>query len=391
MGSMSGMNGMSTGSSSSGRGGLASRLMLAQVLVLGASVVTAAVVAAIVGPPLFHEHLLEAGLAPDSPLLAHVEQAYRDASLVSLAVALVISLACAAAVTWYVTRRMQAPLGALSNAAREVSRGHFGARVGPLGAGTEFDELRQAFNLMASQLEQTEDTRRRLLSDLAHELRTPIATLTVYCEGLRDGVTTWSAETERVMTDQTERLARLAADLDDVSRAEEGRLTLELSATPVRELIWSGAQAKREAFARQGVKLDVRAAEAPDVRVQADSRRVGQVLDNLLGNALRHTPRGGAVQLFARAVTEAVEIVVADTGDGMSADQLPHVFERFYRGDTARDRDRAGSGLGLTISRAIADAHGGSLVASSPGPGRGSTFILTLPVARIASSDGSGR
>ena len=187
-----------------------------------------------------------------------------------------------------------------------------------MGAGTEFDELGHAFNLMASQLEQTEDTRRRLLSGLAHELRTPIATLTVYCEGLRDGVTTWNAETERVMTEQTERLARLAADLDEVSRAEEGRLALELSPTPVRELIWSAAQAKREAFARQGVELDVRADAAPDVNVAADPRRVGQVLDNLLANALRHTPPGGSVRLFARAVHDAVEIVVADTGDGMS-------------------------------------------------------------------------
>jgi signal transduction histidine kinase len=354
--------------------------MLAQVLVLGASVVTAGAVAAIVGPPLFHQHLLEAGQVPDSPQLAHIEQAYRDASLVSLAVALVIALVCAAAVTWYVTRRLQAPLGALASAAREVSRGHLGARVGPLGAGTEFDELGHAFNLMASQLEQTEDTRRRLLSDLAHELRTPIATLTVYCEGLRDGVTTWNAETERVMTEQTERLARLAADLDEVSRAEEGRLAMDLSPTPVRELIWSAAQAKREAFARQGVELDVRADTAPDVTVAADPRRVGQVLDNLLANALRHTPPGGSVRLFARAVHDAVEIVVADTGDGMSTDQLPHVFERFYRGDTARDRERGGSGLGLTISRAIADAHRGSLVASSPGPGQGSTFTLALPL-----------
>ena len=388
---MSGVSDMSTGSSLPGRAGLASRLMLAQVLVLGASVVTAGAVAAVVGPPLFHQHLLEAGETPDSPQLAHIEQAYRDASLLSLAVALLIALACAAAVTWYVTRRMQAPLDALANAAREVSRGHLGARVGPLGAGTEFDELGHAFNLMASQLEETEDTRRRLLSDLAHELRTPIATLTVYCEGLRDGVTTWNADTERVMTEQTERLARLAADLDDISRAEEGRMALELAPTPVRELLWSAAQARREAFARQGVELDVRADASADVHVEADPRRVGQVLDNLLANALRHTPQGGAVQLFARGVHDAVEIVVADTGDGMSEDQLPHVFERFYRGDTARDRDRGGSGLGLTISRAIADAHGGSLVADSPGPGQGSTFTLMLPVAGIASSDGSGR
>ncbi len=363
-----------------GRGrGLASRLMFAQVLVLLASVLTAAVVAAFVGPPLFHQHLLEAGHAPNSPELAHIEEAYSDASLVSLGVALVIALACAAAVTWHVTGRMRAPLSALADAAREVSRGHLGARVDASGSGVEFDELGRAFNLMASRLEQTEDTRRRLLSDLAHELRTPIATLTVYCEGLRDGVTTWSADTERVITEQTQRLARLAADLDDVSRAEEGRLALDVSPTPVRDLMWSAVQARREDFAQEGVELVADDAAAARSQVEVDPRRIGQVLDNLLANALRHTPRGGSVRLSALAVGDSVEISVADTGDGIDTDQLLHVFERFYRGDSARDRQRAGSGLGLTISRAIADAHRGSLVADSDGPGQGSTFTLTLP------------
>ncbi|MDC5696855.1 HAMP domain-containing histidine kinase [Intrasporangium calvum] len=371
---------MRSSTSAGVRVGLAPRLMLAQVLVLGASVITAGLVAAFVGPPLFHHHMLQAGHGPNTPELAHIEEAYRAASFVSLGVALVIALVCAAAVTWYVTRRLQAPLGALSRAAREVSRGHLGARVGEFGSGAEFEELGRAFNLMATQLEQTEDTRRRLLSDLAHELRTPIATLTIYCEGLRDGVTTWDDDTERVMTQQTQRLARLAADLDDVSRAEEGRLALERSPTSVRDLLWSAGQARREAFAREGIEFIGEVEECPDVDVDVDPRRMGQVLDNLLANALRHTHHGGSVRLSAQVVADAVEISVSDTGDGIPAEQLPHVFERFYRGDTARDRDRGGSGLGLTISRAIADAHQGSLVASSPGPGKGSTFTLSLPV-----------
>jgi signal transduction histidine kinase len=375
---------MRTGLSIGNRRGLAPRLMLAQALVLGASILTAGVVALVVGPPIFHEHMLEAGHAPSSAELLHSEEAYRDASIISLGVALVIALACAAAVTWYVTRRLQAPLGALAEVAQDVSRGHLGARVVDFGPGIEFDELGHAFNLMASQLEQTEETRRRLLSDLAHELRTPIATLTVYCEGLRDGVTEWDSDTERVFTEQTERLARLAADLDDISRADEGRLALELSPTPVRDLIWSAVQSRREAFARQDVELVADAEDGAEAEVDVDPRRLGQVLDNLLSNALRHTPPGGSVRLSARSVDESVEIAVADTGDGMIAEQLVHVFERFYRADAARDRDRGGSGLGLTISRAIADAHGGSLVADSAGPGRGSTFTLTLPRWRPA-------
>jgi signal transduction histidine kinase len=360
--------------------GLASRLMLAQVLVLVASILTAGLVALFVGPPLFHEHLLASGHTADSPELVHIEQAYRDASVVSLGVALVIALVCAAGVTWYVTRRLQAPLVVLTDAARELSRGHLSTRVPESGSGTELDTLGGAFNLLAGQLEQTEDTRRRLLSDLAHELRTPITTLKLCWEGLRDGVTTWDERTDRVMTEQTDRLARLSEDIDDVSRAEEGRMVLERDVVPVGELIWSASQAQREAFSRGGVNLVADAESAPGVAVNVDRRRMGQVLDNLLGNALRHTPTGGSVRLFARQNADEIEMVVADTGEGISADQLAHVFERFYRGDTARDRDRGGSGIGLTISRAIVDAHGGGLTASSDGPGSGATFTIALPV-----------
>ena len=353
--------------------------MFAQVLVLVASILTAGLVALLVGPPLFHEHLLEAGHAANSPELTHIEAAYRDASVVSLGVALVIALVCAAAVTWWVTRRLQAPLGELTSAAKELSRGHLNTRVEASGSGVEFDTLGSAFNLMASQLEQTEDTRRRLLSDLAHELRTPIATLKLYCEGLRDGVTIWDEDTERVMSDQTDRLARLAEDIDDVSRAEEGRIALERSLISVSDLIWSVGQAKREAYAQHGVNLVADSDSGAGLSVEVDRRRLGQVLDNLVGNALRHTPAGGTVQVFARRMGAEVEIVVSDTGDGIPAEQLSHVFERFYRGDTARDRDHGGSGIGLTISRAIADAHGGSLVAHSAGRGTGATFTVTLP------------
>lgn len=361
--------------------GLASRLMLAQVLVLVASILTAGLVALFVGPPLFHQHLLESGHSDDSPELVHIEQAYRDASVVSLGVALIIALVCAAAVTWYVTRRLQAPLVVLTDAARELSRGHLATRVPESGSGTELNALGGAFNLMAGQLEQTEDTRRRLLSDLAHELRTPITTLKLCCEGLRDGVTPWDERTDRVMTEQTDRLARLSEDIDDVSRAEEGRMALEKDVVPVGELVWSASQTQREAFTRRGVNLVAEAESAPGVAVFVDRRRMGQVLDNLLGNALRHTPEGGSVRLFARQTSNEVEIVIADTGEGIPPHQLAHVFERFYRGDTARDRDRGGSGIGLTISRAIVDAHGGGLTASSDGSGRGATFTVALPVS----------
>lgn len=373
------MNAVSAPRPATGRS-LATRLLLAQGLVLVASILTAALVAAVVGPPLFHQHLIEAGHSPHAPELTHIERAYRDASVISLGVALVIALACALSVTWYLTRRIQRPLTLLTDAAREMSGGHYTTRVAVAGAGPELSSLGDAFNAMAARLESTEDTRRRLLSDLAHELRTPIATIGAYLDGLEDGVARWGPDTAHVMRDQTDRLVRLAEDIDDVSRAEEGRLVLEKSPYPVDDLLYAASRAVASTFAEKGVALITIPTPATLV-IDVDRERFAQVLGNLLGNALRHTPRDGTVTVFAEGTDRSVVVTVTDTGEGMAVEQLPHVFERFYRGDNARDRGSRGSGIGLTISKAIVDAHGGTLTASSPGVGLGSTFVVTLPTS----------
>jgi signal transduction histidine kinase len=357
---------------------LGTRLLLAQGIVLVASILTAGLVAAIVGPPLFHEHLIEAGHAPHSPELTHIERAYRDASAISLGVALLIALAGALAVTWYLTQRLQRPVTTLTDAAQEMSSGHYATRVAIAGAGPELNSLADAFNAMAARLEATEDTRRRLLSDLAHELRTPIATIGAYLDGLEDGVAEWGPETAAVMRGQTDRLVRLAEDIDDVSRAEEGRLVLEKSRHSVHDLMYAASRAVAAAFAEKGVALITVPAPASLV-IDVDRERFAQVLGNLLGNALRHTPRAGTVTVFAEGAGGVVAVTVADTGEGMTDEELPHVFERFFRGDHARDRASRGSGIGLTISKAIIDAHGGTLTAASAGIGQGSTFVVSLP------------
>lgn len=358
---------------------LATRLLLAQGLVLTASILTAGLVASLLGPTLFHQHLLEAGHSADSPELEHIELAYREANLASLGLALLTALLCALVVAWYLTRRIQRPLVALTHAAEEMSSGRYQTRVAASGAGPELDTLASAFNTMAERLERIEDTRRRLLSDLAHEMRTPIATLGAYLEALEDGVRELDRATWQVLDDQTSRLRKLAEDIDDVSRAEEGRLQLDLEPHRVDDLLDSAAQVARGRYAAKGVAL----VSGPrcGLTLTADGERLGQVLANLLDNALRHTPPGGTVTLHGEAVGDRARLVVADDGEGIPAEQLPHVFERFYRGDTSRDRARSGSGIGLTISRAIADAHGGTLEAASDGPGAGATFSLTLPRA----------
>ncbi len=359
---------------------LATRLMLAQLGVLVASVATAAVVAFLVGPPIFHEHLLRAGGDLTDGERLHVERAYLDASLVSLGVAFLVALAAAGLVTWMLAGRLRRPLTELSSAAREVARGRYARRVEPGGAGAELDELATSFNTMAARLEVVEDTRRRLLTDLAHEMRTPLATCTAYLEALDDGVTTWGPDASAVLGQQVDRLARLAADIDDVSRAEEGRLSLDLRRVPVGRLLDAGVATMRARFAEKGVRLRVTTDPAADVFVRVDAQRIGQVLGNLLDNALRHTARGKSVTIAPRVDGYEVVVTVDDEGDGIPAEQLPHVFERFYRGDTARDRGERGSGIGLTISRAIVDAHAGSLTARSGGAGRGATFELRLPL-----------
>jgi two-component system sensor histidine kinase BaeS len=209
-------------------------------------------------------------------------------------------------------------------------------------------------------------------------MHTPVATLDAYLEGLEDGVATLDTDTADVLRTQTRRLAMLAEDLSAISRAEEGRLELHLSSTAPDALVSAATAASADRYAARGVDLNSMVpAGLPPVRVDAD--RIGQVLGNLLENALRHTPSGGTVTVSARPAGRDVELLVSDTGEGIPIEHLPHVFERFYRVDAARDRTHGGSGIGLAIAKALVDAHGGQIGADSPGPGRGATFTVRLP------------
>lgn len=358
---------------------LGTRLMVAQGAVVTAGILTASTVAALIGPPLFHEHLLRAGMSATASELAHVEQAYNEASFVSLAVALVIAVLCALGVTWYVAGRLTRPLAALTTAAHEMGEGNYGARATVPNAGPELASLADAFNAMAGRLGDAEETRRRLVGDVAHEMRTPVATLTAYLDGVDDGVIEWDEPTSSLFRSNVERLARLCEDMSAVSRAEEGQLEVRRSRLRVRDLLEAAGREAQSGFALKGVRL--RLGPCADVCVLADPERVGQVLANLLANALRHTPAGGEVVISAtRSAGEAL-LVVSDSGEGLEPQQLTHVFERFYRGDAARTRDARGSGVGLTIAKAIAEAHGGRLTVTSPGRGRGATFTVALPMA----------
>lgn len=370
------------------RSGLATRLLVGQILVLMAGVVTAGVVAAIIGPPVFHDHLLRAGLSHSPTQLLHIELAFRDASWISVGVGLAVAVVAATAVTWLFTRRLRRPLAVVAAGARQVARGYYTTRIPEIGSGTELDDLAAAFNAMASRLEDIENTRRRMLADLAHELRTPIATLVAYHDGLYDAIVALDDESRSILAVQTGRLTRLADDIDEIVTAEEGRLDLRLETIAVDDLMSVAHAEMRDRYATKGVTLTVDAEPATVLLVTVDRRRIGQALTNLLTNALRHTPPGGAVTIGAKRSGGDGIVTVVDSGDGIAAGQLPRIFERFYRGDAARAHDHTGSGIGLTITKSIIDAHGGHITASSAGPGLGATFTMTLPLTEGHSNDG---
>ena len=358
------------------------RLFVAQGLVLLAALATAGGVAAIIGPTLFHQHLIASGHAPESPEVLHIERAYFDASTASLTVAAFVATGCALAVTYYVTRRIRRPLERLSEAAAALSQGrHEQLPIDPE-AGPEFRTVAAAFNEMSSQLQATEQTRLRLLSDVAHELRTPLANIKAHLEAVDDGVADWDKETRAFVLAETEHLSRLAGDLNEVSRAEEGRVTIERHNQSLADIVADAIDSQRPKYEAKGV--DLRLDRRADAIVSVDAIRIGQALNNLLNNALRHTPAGGRVRLSIDDESKAaIQVRVTDNGEGVDADQLPHLFDRFYRGDSARGRDTAGSGIGLTIARALVEAHGGRLTAFSAGPGEGATFTISLPRAPV--------
>jgi two-component system sensor histidine kinase BaeS len=359
------------------RPGLATRLFLVQVLVVVAGGVTTGMVATLAGPAIFHDHLRRAGTLPPEAEV-HVEQAYASASVISLVVALVAALGTAIVVSAYVARRVADPIGALARAAADVADGHYGVRASAPSLSPEFDTLVAAFNRLAASLQAVEATRGRMLADLAHEMRTPLATIEAYLEAAEDGVAVPDEDNLRVLRSQTGRLRRLSEDVAAVSRAEEDQLDLHPRPVGPAEIVDSAVAAARPHYADRGVRLvtEVQAGLPPLV---ADPDRIGQALTNVLDNALRHTPEGGQVTVTARAGRLGVDFVVADTGAGIAPQHLPHVFERFYRADPARDRARGGSGIGLAIVRAVVTAHGGRVSAASPGPGRGATFVIALP------------
>jgi two-component system sensor histidine kinase BaeS len=364
--------------------GLGARLFAATGLVVIAGAGTLLAVALLVAPQVFHAHLRMALGTIPTATGQHVDDAFTRAILLSLVIAVLVATLAALAVAWLVSRRIAAPVSDLAAAVGLVAAGGYDARVPDPGLGPEFAALTDGFNAMAGRLAATEQVRQRMLADLAHELRTPVASIEATVEAVADGILPAAEPTWATLTDQTHRLGRLVADIAAVSHAEERSLHLDPHPQPLADLAAEAAAAIQARYRAKGVYLRLDC--APDTpAVAADAHRLGEALANLLDNALRHTPPGGTVTVTTGPGSQSgrpvAQLTVADTGDGFDPQTVGRLFERFYRADAARVRDGAGSGIGLTITKAIVTAHHGTLHAASPGPGQGATFRITLPAA----------
>jgi signal transduction histidine kinase len=272
--------------------------------------------------------------------------------------------------------RLLVPLSDLVQAADAVAAGDLTVRVPEMGRG-DIGRLLHAFNRMTAELQLADQRRRNLTADVAHELRTPLHIIQGNLEGVLDGVYEPTEDHIRATLAETQALGRLIEDLRVLSLAEAGELPLTREPIDVAELLAD----VRTSFSGQaeaaGISLILEPLAGP-VSTTGDAGRLDQVLNNLVANALRHTPAGGQVILSAAEFEDRVEIVVRDTGSGIPEEDLPYVFDRFWRGDRARDRSAGQSGLGLAIARQLARAHGGDLAVASK-PGEGAEFTLTLP------------
>ena len=378
------------------RSHLGAKLLLSYLVIIVVGVVVLIVASQFVLPAAFNRHMgnmmvfdgmmgMGNGMmgqgANDEMSQVYVD--FRASFNEALLYAALAAMVAALALSFLFSRSVVAPVLAMSQATQRIAAGRYSERVQVPG-GDELAQLASRFNQMAEKLDQVEAMRRRLIGDVSHELRTPLTAIKGSMEGLMDGVLPANEETFQQIHAEADRLNRLVDDLQELSRVEARAYPLEIRPLDVFSLVQMVT--KRLAPQADSKRISLNSGLPANLpTVLADEDRAIQVLTNLIGNALQYTPEGGKVAISARRLNGEVQISVQDTGLGIPPEHLTHIFDRFYRVDASRSRSRrvgGGSGIGLTIARALVEAHGGRIWAESAGEGQGSTFTFTLPIAK---------
>jgi signal transduction histidine kinase len=306
------------------------------------------------------------------------QQEFINSMNLALALAIASAGVIALLLTLVWTRSILRPVEALTAAVNRMKTGDLQQRV-EAASGDEIGELGRAFNRMADSLAHAEQVRRNMVSDVAHELRTPLSNIRGYLEAMQDGLVQPGAEVVDSLHEETLLLGRLVDDLQLLALADAGHLPLAPEMVAIGDIVEQAVQAANHLVNGSGIQFDAEvASDLPAVR--ADPERLGQVLRNLLNNAFAYTPSGGQIDVRARNVSDGVEISVFNTGQGIAPEHLPHLFDRFYRVDRSRTRATGGSGLGLAIVKQLVEAHGGRVWAESQ-VGEWARFTFSLPAA----------
>jgi signal transduction histidine kinase len=315
--------------------------------------------------------------------LVTIESDFNTSVNRSLIIAVVLAGLVGLLLTYFLSRSILGPVDELIQAARAMEKGDLSQRVPVRGRG-ELNELARAFNAMAAGLTRLEQLRQNMVTDVAHELRTPLSNVRGYLEALRDGVVEPTPETIASVYEEAMLLNRLVDDLQELALAEAGQLTLVCQPVDIDEVIGSAVMSLRSQAIEKEINLRTDLpGELP--LVEADPERLGQVLRNLVKNAIVNTPSGGEITIQARVIDSQVEVSVQDNGSGISAEHLPYVFERFYRADQSRTRSTGGAGLGLAIVKQLVEAQGGQVAIDSQ-VNAGTRVSFTSPIADTGSS-----
>lgn len=373
---------------------LAWKVFLSYLLVVFIGGVVLITAASLSVPAAFERHLVSMNeimtggndAGNNEQMVSDLFSQYKIAVFEAVSYAALAALVAAVLASFLISRQVVTPTLRMMSLSKRIAEGEYEERLSLPGSqrSDQVDELGRlalSFNQMADKLEKTETMRRELIGDVTHELRTPLTAVKGYLEGLTDGVLPADPETYQQIHSEIDRLQRLVNDLQELSRVEAGAFDLVFTPVSPASLIERTQNTLGRQFEEKDIHLEIdMEPNLPDIKVDKD--RIIQVLTNLAGNALQYTPSGGKVTFLVRRESSDVLFSVRDTGIGIAADQIPLIFNRFYRTDKSRTRTSGGSGIGLTIAKALVKMHGGKIWAESKGEGRGSTFSFLIPLPK---------